>query len=135
MVAVQLRSKSKLLESDRAAQSENDVALTREHNQTDATQHDTEQKRTARHLMREESGVQLTVLLEEIEDLRQAGVLVHCHHAVRKNPYPELRNGIIEETSLLPKLRDEELHVRDQTRPHQSSIVRTTGGDKRRIKA
>lgn len=49
------------------------------------------------------------MLLEKIEDLRQAGVLVHRHHAVRKNPYPELRNGIVEKTPLLPKRRDEEL--------------------------
>lgn len=51
------------------------------------------------------------MLLEEIEDLGQAGVLVHRHHAVRENPYPELRNGNIEETPLLPKRRDEELSI------------------------
>ena len=67
------------------------------------------------------------MLLEEIEDLRQAGVLVHRHHTVRKNPYPELRNGIIEKTPLLPKRRDQKLHSK---RP-ACTIVRKESGTKR----
>ena len=61
----------------------------------------------------------LTMLLEEIQDLRQAGVLVHRHHAVRKNPYPELRNGIVEKPSLLPKRCHEELRSKRRHRRHE----------------
>lgn len=60
----------------------------------------------------------LTVELEEIENFRQAGVLVHGHHAVRKYPYPQLRNRIVEKTSLFPKRCHQELRAKQGRGEH-----------------